>query len=186
MAVYISYDQIENYQELHMQHNKRIIEILDNFKTVNNLTSEDFYVTGSSCASYMNYFITKHYRDVDVILKNGIDKKSLTLTPGIDVLSTDFIPEKYRHALIYKDGYYFCMAEDLLMHATMKAICSLKINSIEYIGILLKYLNLTVDEYQPVFEKIIDESTYFVPEGKDKIKNKLWLLKKWHGVINKK
>ena len=187
MAAYLPYNNnnIEQYQELHTQHNQSIIKALDTFKYTNNLTSEDFYITGSSCASYMNYFIPKHYRDIDIILKNGIDKKSLTLTPGIDLISTDFIPEKYRHSLIYKDGYYFCAAEDLLIHATMKAICSLKINSIEYMGVLLKYLNWTVSDYKHIFEKIIEESTYFSPEGKNKIKEKIWLLNKWHGAIKK-
>lgn len=183
--MYFSYnDNIDIYQELHDCHNERILNLLNEFKTVNHLKAEDFYVTGSSCASYMNYIITEKERDVDIILNNeNISKSNLIAIPGIDIISKDFINKENRHEYIFKDGYYFCSAEDVLVHVSMKAYVTLQENPKDFVSLLLDYLNLTVKEYLPVFCDIANNSRLLSDEHKNRLLPRLYLMYKWHNPL---
>ena len=183
--MYLSYyNNIDIYQDLHDCHNQRILHLLNDFQTINHLKAEDFYITGSSCASYMNYIITKEERNVDIILNNkNINKVNLIIISGINIISQDFINQNQRHKYIFKDGYCFCSAEDLLVHTTMRAYVTLKENSIELTSLLLDYMNLTVSEYLPMFCDIANNSKILSDEHKIKLQQRLYLIHKWHNPL---
>lgn len=183
MAISFSYQNYDKYSELHNRNNRIILRKVKEFQIVNNLSTKDFIIGGSSCASFMDYFILKHVNDVDIF--TDIDAENITKTSSIDIVDKCFGPQGYKDRAIKKDEFYFLAPEDLLAHECAAALVKFKVNNIEYIGQLLRYLNLTVDEYIPVFTEIINASNYFSEERKNLILRRIYLLRKWHGSIKK-
>lgn len=170
-----------NLEEKHNKNNKEIFEKIKNFMVHNNLNPEDFYVGGSSCCSYMNYFILNEVRDVDIFLMKAIDVEK---TEGIDIIVSRAITG-YKPELVEKDGIYFLSPMDLTIDCAVKAILRRKKQSTIYFKLLLNYMDITVEEFQKHFEKEFEQHVFNF-KNKDAaieaIRNNMYLLQEWGKV----
>lgn len=139
----------------HQAHNELILEKIKRFQEANNLDPSEFVIGGSSAASYMNYFVIKRVNDIDIY----IDKPDLIHTGRIDTIKQCWIcNSNYQSRVVEKDGYFFLSPEDLLLTESLGAIVKLKINNVEYCRRMLRYLNLSVDDFLPTVLEAIEQS----------------------------
>lgn len=167
----------------HILNNGIILNAILEFKKINNLSESDFLIGGSSCGNYMGYFTLASVRDIDVFTFR--ENVELIKTPRIDTIRSFYLLHGYQERIIIKDNIQFLSPIDLLINQTACALIKLKIRDIEYIGHLLQYLNLTVDEFIPIFLNSVENSPCVTGEDLEKVMSNLWLLKRYHGNIKK-
>lgn len=177
MGVSFDYNKILNnseLEELHNKNNKFIITIIEKFRQENNLAKTDFVIGGSSCASYMNYLILKRVNDVDIFLINpNIQRKK---TSYIDILRICFAADGWQNRVIEKDGYLFLAPEDFLLQECAGALIKGKLRNIEYVGRMLKYLNLSSEQVISMLQAYVPTNTSLTEEWKEMILNRMQRL----------
>ena len=140
----------ENFSSIHNNNNEEILFLLDKFKEVNNLSSEDFIVAGAAAASYMDYLVLKYIKDIDIIL---LTDKEIEKTTGIDILFNIIRPEVFN--ITWKDGYQFISQEDFLYTSTIAAVLKNKRQNVIYTRLTCVDLGWSVDDlYNFISEKV--------------------------------
>lgn len=169
--------EAKNLGEKHSKNNKEIFEKITKFMEHNNLSPEDFFIGGSSCCSYMNYFIIHEVRDVDIFLRKDIKVEK---TEGIDVIVYKAI-EGYTPELIQKDGLYFLSPYHAATKTAVKALLYQKKQSILYFKLLLDYMGITVEEFQEQFEKEVEQHVFpFTDKNAlEIVKSNMHKLQRW-------
>ena len=162
MALVYKYDINDvELMETHSSNNRKILEYLTEFKEANNLTSQDFIVGGSCAGSYLDCMTLKCVRDIDII---PIDAdKELVKTSKIDIIQYPYYTTGFEERAIYKDGFYFCSFEDLLIQEATASIVRRKIKHIDYTGNLIRFHNISPEELcskvrdaLPLMDRILD------------------------------
>lgn len=171
--------QQKNLEEIHNKNNQEILEKITNFMNHNNLSAEDFFIGGSSCCSYMNYFILSKVQDVDIFMLKDIEVEK---TDGIDVIINQAITG-YEPELVEKDGFYFISAWHALMAFAVKALLKKQKHSILYFKVLLHYyFDMTIEEFQEHFEQEWEQHVFqfrFKEDALNIVTNSMPLLQEW-------
>lgn len=141
------YNTTAEIQLFHNKNNEIIKQFIDKFRITNGLNTNDFLIVGSSCASYMSYFMLNEVRDVDIFMLNNINCETLVKTDNIDILSRINIPDGYMNRIVEKDGYLFLSKEDLLISMSLSVLLKMKRRNMSYVRLLLIDLDMNVDEF---------------------------------------
>lgn len=164
----------DDLKYIHNKNNQEILCYLQEFNTANSLTGKEYIITGSSCGSMMNYFILGSVKDVDVCF---IDCVGAEKTQNIDCIRNLLVPDGYKDRLEEKYGFLFLSQRDLLFASSVAALAKLKRRDMVYTKLMLKNLNISVDDYLAEVETLLNAYTFLKDETKEIIKNNMKFVK---------
>ena len=143
--------------------------------TTNNLDSKDFVVCGSSCASYMDYFILNRVRDVDIFVMDR-PLEEVIPTEGADVLRHISTSSCLEH-LEERDGFQFLNKVDILVSMAVGGLRRMKHRDFDYVAILLSDLGMNLDELEELIYIGLPNMKYLTDEMKRTIVNNIPLMR---------
>lgn len=157
-----------------------ILEKIREFVSVNNLSPKDFVVGGSSCGTYMDYFVLSGVTDIDIFMM--IDVAGLIKTSRVDTITADKTRGWTPSEVIEKDGFYFLGKKDLLICSAISALLKNKPNDIKYTRELMNLTNISVDELKSIIEEGTVLGSITVKDNNySLVRNRMYLLDRWYG-----
>ena len=160
---------------------QKILYILKDFEYRNKeqcpFLKSKIIIIGSACGAYMDYFELPSVTDVDIY---PLDFLSYPLFPTkeIDIVLRLLVLDGWEDRVIEKDGFMFLSPLDLLVCSTAGALIKMKPSTIAHTGKLLNYLNMTVDEFMPILDTALANST---ERNKPIMVERKHLLYEWYG-----
>lgn len=165
----------EESKMIHEENNKIIKELIDNFMTTNNLDYEDFIVCGSSCASYMDYFMLKKVHDIDIYMINK-DKKVEFNSNTDNIWRLNCSPDFVKNVDI-KDNYQFLSKIDLILSMSIAGLHKLKKRDMIYAALLMRDLGMTVEECIEHITDILPETPGLTEHDRENIASNIPFLR---------